>query len=167
VADDRSDALKKALADVLVDGDRFVVSRTKGEVEVQDAASRLKQDNPRLYGVLLTHEQAIAESGGMIFFGAILGSIGLCVALHTHLLDTVLGAREADLRSGWVYAFLIVATVIGSLRITGWFERRTYDQRREELLEEIGGAGLDRPTLLAIIDGDSSLSNVAEHLKRR
>lgn len=166
MADDRAEVVKKALDGVLQDGERWVVSRTKGEVEVRDAASRLKEENPRLYGVLLTHEQAIAEAGGMLFFGALLGAIGVSIALHVRLLDGPLGDHAAQLRSGWVYAFLIIVAVIGSLRLCGHFERQAYARRRDELLDEIGQAGLDRPTLLTLLEGDSALSNVAEHLKR-
>jgi hypothetical protein len=163
---DREDVVKEALADVLHEGERFVVSRSKGDVEVRDAGSRLKEDNARLYGHMLGLNQTLSEAGTNVLLWGIIVGCGLAIGLHVQAFTAVLGDHEVMLRSGWVYGFIVVAVTMASFSVTTRLERAAYERNRDALMEEIASANLDRPTLLTLIEGDSALSNVAEQLKR-
>jgi len=166
MSDDRTGEVQDALSDVLENGDRFVVSKHDGTIAVVVAPSKLKEEQPQLYGTLLSLNQALVDAGGLLTIFFLVGAAGISVALHVHLLDTLIGPRAEDLRSVWLYLFLLVAAFVVGGQIATMIERSTFNNAREEVLAEIENAKLERMTVLTLIEGDPALSNVAEHLRR-
>jgi hypothetical protein len=167
------DARRRQIANVLeqtlVDGERVVVGRQDGVVDVEpieEANLRsLAEEKPELYGHMLAINENLSDAGSSMVVFPMLGVAGICLMIHMSWIDTFLGIEIEKLRSFWVYLFAVVAGFFLFGQIAVWLEAAAYSRQRGSLVEAVGRAGLNRWQLLARIAQDDDLSNVAEKLK--
>lgn len=167
--EDRARHVAAALDGILEPGDEYLVRRIGDQIEVVRAedkgAGSLAATYPELYGRLLQLNQELDSAGNGLIGILLVGVIGLCVATHMQWLDRWLQIDLQSLRSFWVYG----AALVGALLLGGYLaivkQWYLYRRRRYPLLECIHSAGFFRRTLLARIEKDKSLKEVAGQLR--
>ena len=162
----RLEVVAKALSDVLVEGEEFLVQRLHGEVLVTPPrSSKFKEEHPRLYGNLLSLDEQLATGCGHMVL-VMLAAAGLCVSLNVGLWDDLLGRPLADgLRQWWVYVLIAVTAFVAGGYLTDWEERRAYRRGRDELLALMANEGFERDSLVVLIQNLAELERVTKHLK--
>ena len=168
-ANQQIEAIAQALDGVLQDGDEFFVRRRGDRVDVTvpggEGSSLLADAHPELHGHLLDVNEVLANTGGNLIIFGMLASLALCVAIHMEWIGSVLGIDARHLRSFWVYGLIMVAAFFVCVLIISMMEWLKYRGRRGELLAHIRRAGLTRRSVVAEIQGDPSLKDVAAKLK--
>ena len=122
--------------------------------------------NPSLYGKLLETNQAMEDSTVrwlLVYLLVVLpgGYATLWFDWHRVLLG--LQIAPADFAS---FALLTVAAVFIMVMHIGMLRRRRYHRHRDELLELVTKCGVGRYQLLAILQTDRAVADVATALKR-
>ena len=162
----RAQKIADVLRPVLAENEAFVVRQQQGNVHVTPLPGHVLRDaHPRLYGQLLSANEQLSVGCGVFLAGLILAGLA-CAGFALGWWDHIIGKDAADeLRSVWLYQFLFL---IG-LGIPGYIvqvsARRHYRALRGELLASIEADGLDRDTLVAIIQDDPALSTICRYLK--
>lgn len=114
---------------------------------------------------MLQINEGISNAGGWFVVGGLIVVLGACLAVHMGWLDEVIGAGVAKVRSIWVYGFAVFVSVVllGGLA-TGW-ERVVYSRHRYALLSAIEDAKLTPHRVLAEIENDEGLHDLADRMK--
>jgi hypothetical protein len=148
------------------DGDIFLLRCEGAEVNVEETPlSRFRALHPRLFGRLASLEAQL-ENGCLLYFLACACPGLVSLGLHLHWFDSWLDARlAADLDAWWFFLALFAAT--GYVVKLGYelVRRHTYRRQRAELFELIGREGLERDTLVPLLDGADELICVIRQLK--
>ena len=157
------------LAEILDEGDRFVVECRGGQVDVQpiDGARLppLSEEKPELYGHLAAVSEILSDAGSNFILIPMVTLAIICLIVHMRWINTLLGIDIEAIRSVWVYATVLTVCFFLSGQIALWIEGFAYRRYRDDLIRRIREAGLSRWLLLARISGDEELSNVADKLK--
>ena len=166
---ERSARIIAALEGILEPGEEFLVRRINDRIEViprQEAEENaVRESHPELYGHLLEVNEQISNAGsGTIWVGMLLVA-SFCVAVHMQWLDRLIGIDTSLFRSLWVYGVVVLAGFVLMLWLINRMEARVYAYHREHLLGSISETGLTRRTLLAQVQDDKNVENVAEKLK--
>ena len=164
--DNRRRTVANALRPLLEEGDAFHVYCYEGEVLVGDAErSVCAARHPRLYGCLLRINVEIGRAaGGIVRLPALL-ALTFCVGLHLHWWDGLLGIAVADrLNSAWFYLVVFFAVFQACDFLARRLETSAYRRDRAELLALLADAGLDRDTLLALIESDAGVVRAGRQL---
>jgi hypothetical protein len=148
------------------DGDVFVLRCDGDKVQVQETpASRLQSLHPRLHGRLSSLETQL-ETGCLLYVLALAFPAGVSFGLRQQWWDHWLDPRLTDeLNAWWFFALLFAATVYFVSLVYERWRRSVYQRQRSELLEMIAAEGLERDTLVPLLEGDDDLSSVARQLK--
>lgn len=166
---DRTARIAAALEGILETGDAFLVRRAADRIEVTrpepEEPPPLDKAHPELYGHLLQVSEELSDAGSSLVWIGLAAVAGICLAIHMQWLDSVLGIDAQRLRSFWVYGFAMVVGLLSFGSLSGVMERRVYAQRRAGLMASIRQAGFTPRTLLARIEKDEDLDDVATKLK--
>jgi hypothetical protein len=127
--------------------------------------SELKGEHEELYGLLLHSNRQIDDAGDSIMIIFLIVTFGAGLALHMEWLDEFFGADLERLRSWVVY---VVGAVVSTL-LAGWgigfLQKRAYRRLREPILYYLETHGISPLTLIAKLEGDDALDDVAEQLQ--
>lgn len=158
--------IAQALRDHVEPGEVWVVRGGYKGVEVSPGEkTSLADSHPELYGRLLQANEAVSSAGGGFVVVGILAVLGACLAVHMQWLDGLIGPDIEKIRSVWVYVFASVAGFLGCGWVATTWEGAVYAQHRHELLAAIDEAGLTPHRVLSEMDGNDSLSSIAERMK--
>lgn len=126
----------------------------------------LKVEHPQLYGKLLEVDAALKDAGGMLVIVYLLLLIVTYCGLWFEWYKRIPQLAGVDLGSVWVYALVFV--VIGGVWIAHFqvVQRLCYEQYRHELMQFATNAKLTKYQLMAEIEQDAAVRDVAEALKR-
>lgn len=165
----RQHEVAQKLEEILDEGDRFVVERHRGQVDVQpiDEARLppLSEEKPELYGHLVAVSEILSDAGSNFILVPMVTVAIVCLIVHMRWINTLLGIDIEVIRNVWVYAASLTACFFLSAQIALWIEGFAYRRYRDDLIRAIREAGFSRWHLLARISGDEELSNVADKLK--
>jgi hypothetical protein len=125
----------------------------------------IKDECKDLYGLLLVVDERVGDVGTASIWFVALGALALCVALHMQWLSGLLGEDVEKLRGIWVYILIGVAAFVFYSAVTAARERRVYARFRDEISEAMERNDFDKYTLIAEIQDDPALKQVAELLK--
>ena len=165
------DSARQALGGTLVDGDRFLIERDAGRVQVsiaeanEDRSAILRQTDPATYGALSAAEQILALPT--------IGSVAAwLVAIGGTAAATSAGSANQNPSAGLVLAAIALGLSLGVLlsRILAslWSIARTGAVRRLLAAHLANSRWRDQPAdLLAEIWGDPELNRISRHLARR
>ena len=125
----------------------------------------LPKEDPELYGLLLLADQKISNVGSTLVWVILVATLGSCVALHMHWLDKVTGLDFDAGRGIGVYILICVSSFAFFSFVNGILERSAYRAMREELLGVIQRRNRSIYNLIAEIQSDEDLTNIAEQIK--
>ncbi len=162
----RQEQIADAVDQFIKPGEAWVIRKEEAGTDVTlEGRSALATTHPELYGRLLQVSEQLSNAGGSLCIWGPLLVLLLCLGLHLNWFDAALGPFVDKLRNIWLY--LLAATIsfflFGSLA-TFW-ERLAYRQYREAILRALDDANLPPHRLIALIEGDKSLDNLADQLK--
>ena len=165
--DDRKTQIVKAVDHLIQPGETWVMK--KGEengIEVlRDGTSSLESTHPELYGRLLkVSEQLSNAGGGMCIWGPLLVLV-FCLGLHLNWFDGVLGGAADKLRSVWFYILAAIVSFFAFGSLARTWERLKYRQYRDAVLRASEDEQITPHRLIANIEGDEALENLADQLK--
>jgi hypothetical protein len=163
---DRIQRWAQNLRDVLNDGDEIVVRCDGDEVHVEETPfGRFQALHPRLSGRLASIEAQL-EMGCLLYLGTFLLPVSTILGLRLQWWDDWLGpALASELNNWWCYLALFSATAYLVNQVYDRLRRRVYRRHRTELFAMIHAEGLDRDTLLPLLQGADDLSGVIRQLK--
>lgn len=159
-------ALGEALARAAAPGTRCTVRETPEGLEftVSKADMPLAEEHPELYGTLLSMNEQI-ERGAALLLLTLALLAGVSLAVGKGLVDRV-GPFEVEDLQGW--QFYVPLWLLG-LGVWGWIDNRIeqmrYTARRSELADLAARAKVSRSRLLARIEGDDAVDDVAKYIK--
>jgi len=168
VQDERATEIAEALEGLLEDGDEWVVSCDEDEIDVRAADEideGLDETHPELYGHLLEVSKELSNAGINFVWVGVLAMGGVCLAIHMNWIDGLFGIKAEWLQGFWVYLFLLVAAFMVMGYLATQVESLVYARRRKELGESFRRSGMTRWHLLARIEDDPGVEEVAERLK--
>ena len=160
----QEDLIRKAVDELVLEGQVFVVSRKDDELEVKDPADsalELRHENPELYGKLLSIDNQFEGRSGFIIGIILLLALGGCAALHIGAF----GPGAEILRSIWVYLVIVFLAILLIGFVLGGMEKLVYSRVVRDLRRDLQDADFTRERLLARIAGDKSLERLSEKLK--
>jgi hypothetical protein len=172
--------LARVAEPLLSNGESWVVSRaddgTMNAVPISHAGalgplSTLQQTHPQLYGALLTANARLDDTFGCGMMTVALLSVVLpCLAIHGNVLHEVFPDPDHQrilegLRSWWTYGIAAFVGFAFWIKVNEWLEVMAYGAERRALDEYMSAADVDRMTILALMEGDDSVSIVGKHLK--
>jgi hypothetical protein len=134
--------------------------------EPSGSPSPIKHQHPELYGKLLEVDKALQDAGAPLLLLYLILVLVVYCGLWFGWYKIIPGLEEVDLGVCVVYA------LVGGVFTAIWLahcnlrQRRCYQQHREEIVEFLHGAGLSRYQLLTDLEGDKSLRDVSDALKR-
>jgi hypothetical protein len=165
--ENREDTVADALRPILEEGDAYSVFCHEGEIHVKEAdTSVCAVTHPRLYGRLLSLSGQLDNAGAGYSRLPTLTGLTFCVGLHLHWWDDWLGNVLVERLDHWLFFILIFYVIFQGLGIVNnALQRGIYRRGREELFTLMAEEKLDRDSLLAMIEGDSAVSRVGQHLK--
>jgi len=148
------------------EGDTFLLRYGGGEVDVEEMPlARFRTEYPRLYGRLISIEAQL-DNGCLLYVLALLGAGAACLGLRQGWWEPLLGADlAAELNTWWFYPVLFVVAFVAASAAYEWGRRRVYRRHRRELLDLLRADGLDRDTLLPLLEGAEGLDAVTQQLK--
>lgn len=171
--------LARVAEPLLNDGETWVVSRaadgTMTAVPIEDSEgehrSTLQQTHPQLYGALLVANARIdATFGCGLQTFALLTVVLPCLALHGQVLYEFFPDPDHQrilegLRSWWTYGITAIVGLAFWIKVSDRFEVMAYAAERRPLDEYISASDLERMTIIALMEGDDSLSDIGTRLK--
>jgi hypothetical protein len=166
---ERAERIAAALQDILVEREKLVVCKVAGRVVVTEAdegvSPSMSQSHPELFGHLLEIGEELARAGRALALPVFLVAVILCAAIQMKWHDRVFGIETEQLQGFWVYILIAmvawwVHSMIVRVRVS-----MVYRRRRDELLAAIRQAGLSRRYVLAGIEGNANLLQLAKRLK--
>lgn len=124
------------------------------------------EDNKELYGRLLAANQRLDGQGNLSIWLLILLAALLSVGLHLQWLDALSGYDLGALRNGYVYGliWLIAFILFGIFKELG--EKIAYARIKRELVPLMRRSGYTQYTLLAEMEEDPALKEIAERIKQ-
>ena len=166
---DRADEVSTMLDGVLEEGEGFLVRCQNYSVEVvpfhENEPFELKHTHEELYGCLLSINEDISRRRLPYFWIAMVSVVFFSVSLHLFWLDSLSSFDFSGIRSIWFYLAVTLAVAVIYNIVFAVIESGVYKRRRPELLQAIFEAGISRYRLLSRMEGDPSLSHVADQLK--
>src|SRR5262249_44551898 len=163
----RQQQIVRALDNLVGEGENLLVRNQHGEIIVEPVlGSQLREEHPRLYGLLLSANEQLLGGCGWSFVGTVL-AWAISLGLSLGWWDAVVGAQVADeLRnSWWFYLGIFALGMFGPFYLVELYARVKYRGLRPELRVTMEAEGFDRDLLVAAIQGDDELSTVARFLK--
>ena len=162
MSEERRERLREALADLLEEGEAYVVARREGKVTVEEptdeVASPLRERDPKLFGYLSQMNARVdAATGGGLLLTVLLLAVAACVALYVYV---------PELRDWWAYTLVLAAGVGLWHFVNDRFERATYEDIRAEIHQRIAASRWSREELVALLAGDPETETLLPHLKR-
>jgi hypothetical protein len=125
------------------------------------------EDNKELYGHLLAANRRLESTGGHSFFWLlILLPAFLSVGLHLQWLDVLSGYDLGALRSGYVYGLIWLVAFILFCVYADFAVKIAYARIRRELVPLMRRSGYTQYTLLAEMQEDPALKEIAESIKQ-
>jgi hypothetical protein len=131
-----------------------------------DSATSIKHRHPELYGKLLEVNAALQDAGGALVFVYLILLLGIYCGLWFEWYKRIPLLAGIDLGNVWIYALVFVLVFgawIGHFQLLQW---HCYRQSRQEIIDFADRAKVTRYQLLAEIEKDSAVRDVAEALKR-
>lgn len=125
----------------------------------------LKQDHPELYGRLLIANEKVENVGTLSIWLMLAFVLGACVTIQMAWIDTVLGVPVQRLQGWGVYALIAVVSFVIYCIYTHFAEKAAFRNVRQPIIQYLNSYNLSVPWLIAQIENDSSVSDVAEQLK--
>ena len=165
----RARELEKLLENEVREGERFVVRADARGVEVtphQEERDGFFREHPDLHGELLSVNEVVSNAGTTYLFLVLAAVLSLCLTVANAWIDDLFGIDVHRLLGFWFYALVVVTGFFVFVRGVEYLERRAFLKRRRSLVDAAGTARLTRNRLLALIEGDRALNDVAERLKR-
>ncbi len=137
------------------------------EIESWDGSDEVEffREHEELYGLLLMVDQKLENAGDGLVAVFIPGTLGLCVAIHLEWFPDFLGLPVAKFQSFWFFLLLgiLALTIIGAG--TNSQKQMIYRRFRPEILDYLATHQISGYQLIARIEGQAALSDVAEILK--
>jgi hypothetical protein len=160
--------IAKAVEHLVKPGESWIVRKGEdAEVEVsRETTSSLATTHPDLYGRLLKISEQLSSAGGSFIIWGILAVVVMCVGLHLHWFDSLLGEFVENIRSIWFYLVATVVAFLASVELAQLKERGMYRRCRESILQDVKAAGISPHGLITLVEGDDALSDLADHLKK-
>jgi hypothetical protein len=124
------------------------------------------EDNKELYGCLLAANQRLESPGGYSLWLLILLPAFLSVGLHLQWLDVLSGYDLGALRSGYVYGLIWLVAFILFCVFADLEVKIVYARIRRELVPLMRRSGYTQYTLLAEMEEDPALKEIAERIKQ-
>jgi hypothetical protein len=131
---------------------------------MNDERLSLREEHEELYGILLLANQKIKDVGTTLIWVLGVGVLAFCVAIHLRWFDTVLGISVEEVRSVWVYVLLAVCAFVLFFVYTQAREKVLYRSFKPAILSYLRDKDISIYSMVARIEGDSSLSDIAEKL---
>ena len=165
----RAAQISAALEGTLEEGEEFLIRRTADGIEVvrpdENEEKSLGDSQPELYGHLLEVNEQLSGAGSSVILAGMLAVVVLCLAVHMQWMDNLTGIDTSPFRSFWVYGVAVLAAFGFLIWVINRMEARVFARHRDHLYASIRAAGLTRRTLLARIEDDERVKDVAEKLK--
>ena len=133
---------------------------------MNDPQTDLLEDNKELYGCLLAANQRLDSPGGYSLWLLILLPAFLSVGLHLQWLDALSGYDLGALRSGYVYGLIWLVAFILFCVFADLEVKIVYARIRRELVPLMRRSGYTQYTLLAEMEEDPALKEIAERIKQ-
>lgn len=170
----RQTRIETALADVLEDGERWIVQGDNRGVRVlpadHDVAGRslLRFTHPDVYGRLLALNERMRAAGGPVGFelGLVVALCGIAAVEAGWLAGAVSTSALDSLANGWVYALFAVLVFAATSVWRETAARRLFARERANLARTFDRIGLTREEAIVLLDGDESVRLVLQRLKR-
>ncbi len=131
-----------------------------------DQSSELKKEHSELHGRLLIANERLENVGTMLIWMMLLAVVGACVALHKAWLDPVFGIPVENLQGWGVYSLILLVAFVFYSIYNEVAEKMAYRRIHPSIENYLSQNGLSLPWLVSQIEGDESLSEVAEQLKK-
>lgn len=169
VLDERIESLLRraeTFRELLREGDEITIGLYDGEVHLAESyRSKFERKHAKLFGRMLSVD-AQMEPGWSGYFAALLLTCVLITGLHLHWWDGVLGEPLGEyLQNWWFYLSLPIALVFLARRGNGWYAYFVYRRHRQDLIELIAAARIDRDILLVMLRDEVELDNIVYQLK--
>ncbi len=166
--EDRANEIARAVNPLIKPGEAWVVRKSEESTNAMafpQGTSSLTATNPELYGRLLKVSEQLSEAGGALCIWGPIVVVVCCLGLHLDWFQGVLGEAANKFRSLWLYivAFIISVFLFGGLA-RAW-ERVKYGQYRDEIMRVLDDAKIPPHRLIALIEGDEALDDLADQLK--
>jgi hypothetical protein len=152
--------------DLLKDGEEVTIAYQDGEVHVEESyRSKFERQHPKLFGRMLAIE-AQMNTGWLPHFVALVAAATFIVGLPAGWWGWAIGETGVGALDRWWFYLALPAALlyVAHLGCRRW-ERHVYGQHRQELLDLIRIAGLDRDVLLVMLRDETELDDVVHQLK--
>jgi hypothetical protein len=167
--DDRLERIQRRaenFRELLKDGDEVTIACLDGDLHVEESyRSQLERKSPKLYGRMLSVE-AQMETGLVPYFVAMIAAGLFFFGLQLSWWNSVLNDDVQDLMNRWWFfiALPLLLVFITHRGVRLW-ERAIYRKNRQDLLDLIAEAKLDRDTLVVMLRDDDEVGGVVRELK--
>ena len=124
------------------------------------------EHHPELYGRLLIANERIENAGTVVIWLMIALVIGVCATIHMAWVPAIFGIPVARLQSWIVYLLIAVGVFVVYCFYSTLAEKRAYQAVRQPVYEYLQKHHLTVPWLIAQINGDDSVDDIAEQLRK-
>ena len=161
----RSAEIADRLDGMLEDGEAITARHNGGEIEVSATSGALRVEHPQLYGRLLAASEDVSNVGTSMLPVVGIVAMGVCLAIQLEWFEAF-GIDAEKVRSFWFYGAVLLAGFFVFGYLVTVLEAQAYRRHRGSLAKAAQEAGYDRFVLLAQIEGDPSLNDVTEAIKK-
>jgi hypothetical protein len=131
----------------------------------EEVSSELKEEHQELYGMLLHANRQIDDAGDFLTIAMLIASVAAGLAVHMEWFDNALGVNLERLRHIVVYIVFGIIDLLAVGYSINFLQRGAYKKLRPQILNQIEIDGISPYKLIARIEGDDALKNVAEQLQ--
>ncbi|MBM3993409.1 MAG: hypothetical protein FJ303_04555 [Planctomycetes bacterium] len=152
--------------ELLREGDEITIGLFDGEVHVAESyRSKFERKHAKLFGRLLSIDAQL-EPGWTAYMACMVVAATLIIGIHLRWFDSLFGEALGELlQTWWFYAPLAIAMIYLARQANSWYSSFTYRWHRQDLIDIMLVANLDRDLLLVMLRDEEELDNVIHQLK--